>query len=133
MTAYRILVTGSRELSPASEGIVIDALRMAHGDAFQLDRHGEIVLVHGAAAGIDRLAAEIAERAGWALEAHRADWEGRGKIAGPERNARMVAAGADICLAFPRSGSRGTWDCIRRAADAGIPVRIYPLTRKGLS
>jgi hypothetical protein len=40
----------------------------------------------------------------------------------------MASLGAKLCLAFPRKGgSRGTWDCIRKAADAGIPVRIYPL------
>jgi hypothetical protein len=38
----------------------------------------------------------------------------------------MVALGADICLAFPGPGSIGTWHCIKAAANAGIPVRIYP-------
>lgn len=129
MTPYRILVTGSRELSPASAQII----RNAFYEVFRATDWRPVVLVHGDAQGVDKIAASLAAAAGWTLEPHAADWDGRGKVAGPERNMRMVAAGADICLAFPRSGSRGTWDCIRRAADAGIPVRIYPLTRKGLS
>jgi hypothetical protein len=55
------------------------------------------------------------------VERHPADWS-RGKRGGPERNARMVAAGADVCLAFPLPGSRGTVDCMRKAQAAGIPV-----------
>ena len=47
--------------------------------------------------------------------------------AGPRRNSRMVARGADRCLAFPGVGSRGTWDCARKAVDAGIPTRLYSL------
>jgi len=30
----------------------------------------------------------------------------------------------DLCLAFPSPGSIGTWDMIRRAARAGIRVRV---------
>jgi hypothetical protein len=39
----------------------------------------------------------------------------------------MVSLGADICLAFPQPGSKGTWDCARKAADAGIPVVLQTL------
>jgi hypothetical protein len=43
---------------------------------------------------------------------------------GHYRNQQMVDAGATICFAFPLDGSVGTWDCVRRARAAGIPVRI---------
>lgn len=51
--------------------------------------------------------------------------------AGPRRNADMIAAGADLVLAFPlssrRADSPGTWHCIGLAAQARIPFRrIYP-------
>jgi hypothetical protein len=38
----------------------------------------------------------------------------------------MVAAGADMCVAFHRflSGSKGTNDCVRRAIEAGIPTYL---------
>lgn len=42
--------------------------------------------------------------------------------AGLVRNQLMVDLGADICLAFPLPGSRGTWDCMGRAEAAGIKV-----------
>lgn len=29
-----------------------------------------------------------------------------------------------VCAAFPRTGSRGTWDCIRQAHDAGFDLVI---------
>ena len=44
----------------------------------------------------------------------------------PIRNAEMVAAGAEMCLAFHRaiSSSKGTKDCARRALAAGIPTYL---------
>ena len=38
----------------------------------------------------------------------------------------MVAAGAGMCLAFPRaiSASKGTKDCARQAIEAGIPTYL---------
>lgn len=119
----RILVTGSREVDAAAERIVMAALADAVITAARVDR--DIVIVHGGARGVDTVAAF------WAppipAERHPADWEGEGKRAGVTRNLRMIAAGAHVCLAFPRRTSVGTWHCIRAAADAGIPVRIYPL------
>ncbi|MEQ4716112.1 hypothetical protein [Nonomuraea sp. B19D2] len=49
------------------------------------------------------------------------DWT-RGRKAGPERNRRMVEAGADLVIAFNRNKSRGTSGTIALAVEAGIPV-----------
>jgi hypothetical protein len=54
-----------------------------------------------------------------------ADWERYGKRAGPIRNAEMVKAGADVVLAFPLPGGRGTQHTIRLAREAGIPVKVW--------
>jgi hypothetical protein len=45
---------------------------------------------------------------------------------GPMRNATMVAAGADMCIALHRflRGSKGTKDCARQAIQAGIPTYL---------
>ena len=84
----------------------------------------DTVVVHGGAAGADRLAGDVVAGMGYAVEVFKADWEGNGRRAGPIRNQWMVNAGADVCLAFPLAGSVGTWDCVRRARAAGIPVEF---------
>lgn len=84
-----------------------------------------LTIVQGGAAGADALAREwVAERVS---QGHRhacvtfeAAWSTHGRAAGPIRNARMVAEGADACIAFP--GGRGTDDCARRCEEAGIDV-----------
>lgn len=112
---WRVLVTGSRNLTDGT--LVWDAL-----DA-ELAERGEIIVVHGGARGADQAADAWAFSTNNASETHPANW-GLGKIAGHIRNQEMVNLGADVCLAFPMFGSRGTWDCVRRAEHAGIPVRI---------
>jgi hypothetical protein len=111
----RILVTGSRNWS--DRNLIIATLKRYD------DTH--TTLVSGACpTGADLIAEQEAERFGWNIERHPANWDKYGKSAGPRRNQEMVDAGADICLAFPLPDSRGTWDCTRRAIAANIPVII---------
>lgn len=127
MSAYRLLVTGSRKCTP-------DETNAVH---IQLDRmftelHVPLqgfIVVEGGQTGVDRAARSWAEgRPDWVTpETHEADWIKHGKAAGPIRNTEMVEAGADLCVAFPALDSRGTWDCVRQAADIGIHVIIFPL------
>lgn len=51
-----------------------------------------------------------------------AAWEARGRAAGPERNRRMVEAGADLVLAFPLPEGSGTQHMMKLAREAGIEV-----------
>ncbi|AAN12819.1 gp177 [Mycobacterium phage Omega] len=120
--ARRVLVTGSRGWM--SREMIFEALAR---EFFEADKLGMPALVvrHGAAPGADLIAHE------WALEAeyvdpdpHPANWSA-GLIAGHVRNQKMVDLGADVCLAFPTADSRGTWDCVRRAKEAGIPVKVF--------
>ena len=118
---FRILVTGSRnwtELGPIRQGFEV-VLRRYHLDS------AAVTVVHGAAKGAGTIAAQIAESMGMKVEAWPADWQKYGRKAGPLRNTEMVAAGADVCLAFPLPGSIGTHDCIRRAKAARIPTYVY--------
>ena len=110
----RVIVTGSRHWTDVAE--VEWALRLLPSDA---------VIVHGAARGLDTIAAAVAVRLGLRVEEHPADWNRLGVKAGPIRNQAMVDSGADACLAFPESRSIGTWDCVRRADAAGIPVTVH--------
>lgn len=75
-------------------------------------------LLHGDCRGADRKAALLARASGLMVTAYPADWS-KGKRAGPERNARMVAE-ADMLLAFP--GGRGTADAVKKALARGIRV-----------
>ena len=134
----RLLVTGSRHFENAA--LMAESL-LAAIDDFCLGL--EVVVVHGNARGADRIAATAARQLGLAVEPHDADWDGPCRdsckpghrrpspgggtfcpAAGNYRNQLMVDLGADLCLALPIGTSPGTWDCVRRAKTAGIPVRV---------
>lgn len=109
----RVLVCGSRDWTDAA--LIEAALRQLPAST---------TIVHGAARGADSLAGSIARRLGFTVEAHPADWAKHGKVAGPIRNAAMLATGIDRVLAF-HLGGRGTQDMIDRARRAGVPVTVY--------
>lgn len=121
MIQARLIVTGSR--AHTDRELIRSALAVARWDL------GPLIVVHGAAPGADSIASEWARSLSYldiAEERHPADWAKLGRGAGPIRNQQMVDAGAVLCLAFPLHGAKGTRDCMRRAAAAGIPVREYP-------
>jgi hypothetical protein len=134
MTDMRVIVTGSREWP--SRAAVWEALAGVLNENVE---DGEtITVVHGAARGADRFAAEwchLPDEPGYHVtvveEPHPADWARYGKAAGPMRNREMVDLGADLVLAFPLPGprerSRGTWDCVEAAEAHGIPVEVKEL------
>lgn len=127
----RILVTGSRDWS--DDQAIRDALRgAASGVASQ-----DVTIVHGnCPTGADALADRAARIFGMIRERHSADWS-QGRKAGPQRNAAMVALGADLCLAFigdctsprchrkDRHPSHGASGCADLADAAGIPTKRY--------
>lgn len=111
----RILVTGSRHWSDELAVMII---------LLSLPASRDYTLVHGAAPGLDTIAASAAAALGWKVEAFPADWS-LGRSAGPRRNQEMVDAGADLCLAFPFDDSRGTIHCMGAAREEGMPVRVF--------
>lgn len=121
MKPYRILVTGSRDWQDqqAVYSALADVVR-------QLPADRAVTIVHGACpTGADHMAHEWARGYGATIEAHPANWVKHGPKAGPIRNALMVVAGADICLAFVKDSSRGASYTARLADSAGIPVRRF--------
>lgn len=118
----RVIVTGSRKWPTAKT--VYDALSDA------LMEHGPFILMHGACStGADFYASQWARaHPEVAEDRFPADWAGRGRAAGPERNMRMVATGADLVLAFPLPDGRGTQHCMSVAREAGIPVQVWGLS-----
>lgn len=126
----RILVTGSRDW--ADRDTIRSALLTEINAALFAEDSKWPVLVHGGCpTGADAIADEV-----WRdlmtrytsldePEVHAADWRSEGRAAGPKRNARMVALGADVVLAFPIGKSPGTRGCMALARKAGIPVVDY--------
>jgi hypothetical protein len=131
----RVLVTGDRHwYAPDLAVQVVNRLLARYGR--------DLVIVHGAAPGIDWSFTQACADLGVKVEVHPARWDhldAPGAIvrvnkdglrynanAGPIRNAEMVAAGAEMCIAFHRflAGSSGTKDCLRRALAAGIPTYL---------
>lgn len=115
----RILITGSRnwtDTAAISEAITVAAVGL---------HPTFVVVVHGGARGADSLAQAVADNFGLWTEVHPAEWDRYGRSAGHRRNAEMVAAGADVCLAFPLGESRGTRGCMALARKAGIRVVDY--------
>lgn len=126
MSTPRLLITGSRthHWTPYDH----HALFLAAQDIIERTKKMPVV-VHGGARGADTDADRAARHLlSLQTEAHPADWNTYGRAAGPIRNQEMVRMGADLCLAFPDhpkgQGSRGTWNCIECAYQAGIPVLI---------
>lgn len=115
----RILITGSRKWT--NREIIKNAIIAVSAGS------NSVTVVHGDCpyGGADTIAAEIANSLSMEVESHPADWKGLGKAAGPIRNQEMVNLGADVCLAFPMTDSRGTIDCMNRARQAHIPLLVF--------
>lgn len=120
----RVLITGSRDWADENQiNRVLEDL---------WDSIGPFVLVHGAARGADQTGEIHQATLFRPTESHPADWGRYGKRAGYVRNAEMVAAGADLCIAFIRNRSRGATMCADLAEKAGIRViRYVETTEKG--
>jgi hypothetical protein len=117
-------------------------LRQEVGERILIRFGRDIVIVHGAAPGIDWAFTRACQDLSVKQEAHPARWnelDVPGAVirqtkdgtrynanAAPMRNAEMVAAGAEMCIAFHRrlAWSRRTKDCVRRAIAAGIPAYL---------
>lgn len=116
----RILITGSRTWT--DKVTVANAIREAWLVA---GRPYGVTVVHGGARGADYIAGIYAQRLGFRVEVHEADWENFGKSAGHIRNQAMVSKGADVCLAFIKNESKGATSCAELAKKSGIPTVIF--------
>ncbi len=142
MTTFLVIVTGSRTWTD-DDAVYRELNRVV------VEQPGrQLVVAHGACpAGPDMFASCWVQA--WTTENSRvvagriveepwpADWDTYGNGAGMVRNTAMVAAGADLCLAFiatcavpscprkGRHGSHGASDCAGKAMAAGIPLRPF--------
>lgn len=114
---FRVLITGSRDWVRAD--IIEEALS-------SYSVQPDAVLISGACpTGADRMAEQVWSRWGLPVERHPADWGQYGKRAGFLRNAEMVYAGANVCLAFIRNGSKGASMTRGIAEKAGIKTIVF--------
>lgn len=135
--AEAIIVTGSRFYS--SYETVARALTSAIHD-LRLLGATEILVRHGACkTGADAFAVEFINKIEGSLSGYdvtvklvpyKPNWYPNGVLdrsQGPKRNAKMVADGAKVCLAFFEPGAEniGTSGTVKLAEAANIPVRIY--------
>ena len=120
-TPYRVLVTGSRDWDDRA------TIRRALDEVYaRTPADQDFVLVHGGCpTGADAIAHAWALPTGAVIDIFIADWANHGKAAGPRRNARMVAEGADLCLAFIKNRSRGASHTADLAERAGISTRRW--------
>ncbi|HXH87246.1 MAG TPA: SLOG family protein [Gaiellaceae bacterium] len=113
----KVLVCGSRRFAdPFRVSLAIDARMRA------LPKRAAVI--HGAAQGADRIAAEAAHRCGHTVKSFPADWKTYGKRAGFVRNREMLDQHPDLVIAFWDGQSRGTAHTINTAKARGIPVEV---------
>jgi len=111
-----IIVTGSRFL-----GSNADVMRLWNW----LDDLNPDVVVQGGAAGADHYANQWAKNNGRISITHNADWENKGKQAGPIRNIEMLEHWGHLAycvLAFPLPNSVGTKHMVRASRARNLKV-----------
>ena len=118
----RLLVCGSRDY--ADRDTLFKVL-----DQIGIRNRGKIeVLIEGEARGADTLAREWAESYDIPVMKFPADWERYGKLAGPVRNAQMIAEGEPtLVVAFlskPMDQSGGTRNMVKLARYANLEVIV---------
>lgn len=86
---------------------------------------GPVTVIHGAAKGADRIAANWAALKGHETQAFPADWTRHGKRAGILRNLEMLDRNPDLVIAFQIGNSHGTQHTINEARRHGIPVEVH--------
>lgn len=112
-----VLVCGSRSLAnPFVVSLAIDK-RMSELPV-------PTRILHGAAPGVDRIAAAAGERHGHNVQPFPADWATYGKRAGVIRTRLMLDEDPDLVIAFWNGVSAGTADTMTEAKKRGIPVEV---------
>lgn len=118
----RAILCGSRDWSDPAP--ILRAIQRLAGLADRPE------VIHGGARGADAIAAGIAAGLGLSVRAELADWVGRGKAAGPERNQRMLQLRPDLVIAFKDGfnyalSRGGTENMVKIAKAAGVPCYLF--------
>lgn len=115
---FRLLVAGGRNFYDYE--FIDTTLTNWYDEISWLETSG-LIVVHGDAAGVDRIAAQWAKYNSFPTEAHEAKWKELGKAAGAIRNQEMLEAGIDYAILFP--GGFGTANMKHLLVKAKVPFR----------
>lgn len=111
----KVLISGGRVGVPeARVRVVLDGMSRTWPK--------DTVIIHGAAAGVDRFAGKWASDMGFRPLPMKIDpaLDGHFDDAPKRRNSRMLLEKPDILIAFP--GGPGTRDMLKKADDANVPI-----------
>lgn len=133
-----LIVTGSRSICQDDKVTAVDTLnkwRAAH-----VPKGSDLYLIHGAAPGVDVVAANWAMTEGHHAFACAALWRFYDHAAGGVRNDAMVALASSgvlagwpvFGLAFPSPESSGTHDCVERMREVRIRYQVVHLKGRGI-
>ena len=86
-------------------------------------KYADIILVHGGGPGVERIAAQWAERNGVHQVVCKPDWDRHGRAAPFRRNDELLSLLPKGVIAFPASGGGVTGNLIDKAVSLGIPVQ----------
>jgi hypothetical protein len=114
---FRVIVAGDRRMLPEHYPFVREWL-----DRLLAVKLPHVVILSGAARGVDALGEQYARERKLPCERYPARWQDHGRRAGPMRNHDMCDH-AQALVAFD-GGGPGTADVQRQAALAGLIVRV---------
>ena len=107
-----VAIAGGKQVTDANA--VIDRLDKAK------EKYADIILVHGGGPGIERIAAQWADRNGVHQVVCKPDWNAHGRAAPFRRNDELLNLLPKGVIAFPGSGI--TDNLVDKAVKLGIPV-----------
>ena len=119
-----LLITGDRKWT--------DIKAIMRESKVLMKEYNVIIVIHGAAAGADKIGAYVFDTYGITVDPMPADWDQYGKAAGPIRNGQMLKkllkfkADKKLVLAFhpDLSKSKGTKDMVTQARKAHVDVKV---------
>ena len=118
-------VAVERILAFAAEDPVVAAAAGERVVALSLDKtkakYADIILAHGGGPGVERIAAQWAERNGVHQVVCKPDWNAHGRAAPFRRNDELLNLLPKGVIAFPGSGI--TENLVDKARQLGIPVQ----------
>lgn len=123
-----LVVTGSREDLTSYQMMVVRNML----DRIITTGHVNTIAIGDCPTGVDLFATQWAEKAGFKPKIFKANWDRYGKAAGPKRNQQMIDWAKaqplpSFCIGFPGKKSKGTYDCLRRAREAGFEVLVVSI------